>query len=747
MNRFQLANKDLLVEETLLSTANGYIGIRANFEEGYCEKFDTIRGTYINGFYDNVDIEYGERAYGFPLQSERMLNVIDAQTIKISIDGDMFSLLEGEVLDLRRELNIWRGYVERYVEWKSPKGHHLKLRIKRMASFEQLELALIEYSITSINYSGEIEIISTVHGDVCNYSNDCDPRVASGDINLLCLSNISTHGTVTGLSAKTKKSKLQMSCAVTHDINLVPKTNHASVVFSGSIFINQGEAKSFAKYIAYTDCLRHEDFELLARKIVIKAKKKGCSYWFKSQQRYLKSFWEVSKISICGDKEVEDTINYNIFQLNASMGKKEFSSICAKGLSGEGYEGHCFWDAEVFIAPFFLLTQPQAVKRFIKYRYETITEARRNAEQLGHQKGIKIPWRTISGRECSPYFPAGSAQYHINADVAYLIIQYYLVTGDTDLIFDYGFEIIFETARLWLEVGHFRHDGKFCICNVTGPDEYTAIVNNNYYTNALAKYHLEWAEKFNSTLRELDCARYQKIKTDLKILDDEITLMKKASGKMYLPYSKDLNINLQDDSFINKPKWDFQRTPKNHYPLLLHYHPLTIYRHQVLKQADTVLAHLLLDNESEEVMKASYEYYENLTTHDSSLSPCAYSIMAARIGIHKKAYDYFMQTLRLDLDNLHSNTKDGLHMANAGGAYMTLVYGFAGLRIKEDGLYLRPTKPKQWKSYNFNIMYKDVLINVIVGNSISITVESPVTLCVYDQKYEINNTCKIRLLA
>lgn len=746
MNKFKLSNDDLLVEEALFSTANGYIGIRANFEEGYCNKFDTIRGTYINGLYENVDIEYGERAYGFPLQTERILNVIDAQTIKVSIDGDMFSLFDGEVINYTRELNIWRGYAQRYVEWKSPKGHHLVFKIKRMTSFEQLELALIQYSIRSINYDGKINIISTVNGEVSNYSNNCDPRVASGDINLLCLKEISMNNGVVCLSAKARKSKLQMSCAITHDICLAPKCNNSSVVFSGDLLIQQGETKKFNKYIVYTDCLRHKEFNAFARKIVLMAKEKGSTYWFQSQKDYLKDFWETSKISIHGDKIAENAVNYNLYQLFASMGKKKYSSISAKGLSGEGYEGHCFWDAEIFIAPFFLLTHPKTVIRFIKYRYETIRQAKNNAVQLGHKKGIKIPWRTISGRECSPYFPAGSAQYHINADVAYLIIQYYLITGDIELIFNCGFEIIFETARLWFDVGHFHRDGKFHIYNVTGPDEYTAIVNNNYYTNAMAKYHLAWAARFNSILKEMDKDRYCKVASDIKIFNDEIALMTKASDNMYLPYSNQLNINLQDDSFINKPKWDFQTTPKDHYPLLLHYHPLMIYRHQVLKQADTILAHLLLDNESEEIMRASYEYYENITTHDSSLSPCAYSIMASRIGHYDKAYDYFMQTLTLDLDNLHNNTKDGLHMANAGGAYMTLIYGFAGLRIKENGLYLRPIKPKQWQSYRFKIKYKNVTLEVVVSNKIIITSEKPVTLFVYDKKYKIKGSIEIEIL-
>jgi alpha,alpha-trehalose phosphorylase len=335
-----------------------------------------------------------------------------------------------------------------------------------------------------------------------------------------------------------------------------------------------------------------------------------------------------------------------------------------------------------------------------------LDSARSHAKSMGHVKGALFPWRTISGAECSSYFPSGSAQYHISADVAYSYIQYYMVTNDLDFIKHYGAEVIFETARLWLEVGHFN-GGQFRIDAVTGPDEYTCVVNNNYYTNAMAKHNLRWASKFYKLLqvKSLDCLAELSKKIGLE--KEEVVSWGEAADKMFLPYDEELKINPQDDTFLKKGVWDLENTPEDKFPLLLHYHPLTLYRYQVCKQADTVLAHFLLEDEQTlETMKNSFDYYEKVTTHDSSLSSCVFSIMATKLGLKEKAYDYFIETARMDLDNTHGNTKDGLHMANMGGTWMAIIFGFAGLRIKEDGISLNPTLPTQWEGYSFPLQYQ-----------------------------------------
>ena len=332
--------------------------------------------------------------------------------------------------------------------------------------------------------------------------------------------------------------------------------------------------------------------------------------------------------------------------------------------------------------------------------------------EMGHEKGALFPWRTISGPESSSFFPAGTAQYHISADIAYSYIQYYLVTKDEAFLKEYMAEVLFETARLWGDVGHMKN-GLFRIDSVTGPDEYTCVVNNNYYTNVMAKHNLLWAAKVYYLLKEEDGNHLKQLAERLELTELEVSKWTEAGEKMYLPYDETYKINAQDDSFLQKARWDLENTPKDKFPLLLNYHPLTLYRYQVCKQADTVLAHFLLEDEQDfETIKRSYDYYEQITTHDSSLSSCVFSIMASKLGYEKKAYDYFNETVRLDLDNTHGNTKDGLHMANMGGTWLAIVYGFAGLRVKEGGLSLTPSLPSEWNSLDFHLQYQGRLLKI-----------------------------------
>lgn len=745
MKNSKLTNEQLLVDESLQFVGNGYLGLRGNFEEGYPSDFQTIRGTYINGFYEDVEIKYGESAYGFPKTAQKMLNLIDGQTIILRIDDEEFSLFDGKVVMLERKLNIMEGYNVRHIEWISPKGHHLVIRIRKMASFEQLELAVIEYMITSMNYSGDISILSTLNGHVNNYADKNDPRVSSERERWLLVEQVHVENNALGqITSKTRHSNLFVTASMSHDIDMDYEVQEESVVAFKHASIKQGESLTFSKFLVYTDSIRTPVYEESGRQIIHKAIQHSSAYWFSQQKKHLETFWEVARIELEGDESVEEALNYSVYQLYASAGRDKFSNICAKGLSGEGYEGHYFWDTEIYMLPFFSLTHPKIAKNLLAFRYQTLNQARERSVMMGHKTGAKIPWRTIAGTECSAYFPAGSAQYHINADVAYAYIQYYLFTKDIDFVKQAGFEVIFETARIWLEIGHFDKDNQFKIPAVTGPDEYSAIVNNNFYTNAMARYHLYWATKFADELNITDPDWFQEYKKRLQIKNEELQMMEKAYQQMYLPFSEELGIFWQDDSFKDKADWDFEHTPKDKYPLLLHYHPLTIYRYRVLKQADTLLAYFLLDNVPLDIMERSYDYYERLTTHDSSLSPCVHSIMAAKLNRVEKAYMFFMKTVRLDLDNLHHNTKDGLHIANAGGAYMSIVYGFGGLRIKEDGISLHPIMPREWKKLRFRFRYQQALVTITMADQITLHTTKPVEIIVYGQRYSVENQIHIR---
>ena len=716
LTKSEMDPESLLVNESLLSLGNGYLGVRGNFEEGYSTEYSSIRGAYINAFHDNVEITYGEKLYGFPDTQQKILNVIDSQGIQIHVEDELFSLFTGEVLSYERNLHMDAGFSERIIHWKSPKGKKVKLHFKRLVSFAIKELFAIDVEITPLDNIQHITILSTINGDVSNFIDKEDPRVASGHSKRLHVSEVRQEDDISIIKNTAYTTKLEVTCATTTHITSKHHEYESQRIENGieERYICTGsDSIHFAKYNVYTDTLRHGE-KVSEQAVSIQRQLKALAFedLLQEQRRYLDDFWKVSDVEIDGDAELQEGIRFNLYQLLQSVGKDPASNIAAKGLSGEGYEGHYFWDTEIYIFPVFLMTNPEIAKNLLLHRYSILDSARERAKTLGHEKGALFPWRTITGAESSAFFPAGTAQYHISADIAYSFIQYYLVTKDEEFLKDYAAEMLFETARLWADTGH-RVNGRFRIDDVTGPDEYTCIVNNNYYTNAMAKYNLLWAAEIHQLLKEQDAPSLKRLEERLNLTVDEVKDWQDAGDNMYLPYDESLKINAQDDSFLQKSRWNLADTPKEKFPLLLHYHPLTLYRHQVCKQADTILAHFLLEDQQDlETIKNSYDYYEKITTHDSSLSSCVHSIMASKLGYEQKAYDYFNETARLDLENTHKNTKDGLHMANMGGTWLSIVYGFAGLRIKESGPSLAPTLPKKWNSYTFHMQYQGRVIKV-----------------------------------
>ncbi|MDQ0414101.1 glycoside hydrolase family 65 protein [Mesobacillus stamsii] len=713
----------LLLEESLYSLGNGYLGIRGNFEEGYGEGMESIRGAYQNAFHDIIEIPYGEKLFAFPETQQKLVNVIDSQTVQIFFgeEEERFSLFEGKVLSYNRQLHLDKGYADRVIHWQSPAGKEVKLTFRRLVSFFYRELFVIETMIEPVNFFGKVKILSSINGNIANYVNPNDPRVGSGHAKMLSVKETGISQEILYTLNETFVSKLQTSCVSTHHLSgaegvpeFVKKDSGVEMVID---FQLSGPVK-LTKWNVYTDNLRHEgNIVEQGMGIIQNLRDKTFDQILELQTEYMEGFWEGSDIIIRGDDNLQEGIRFNLFQLLQSTGRDKYSNISAKGLSGEGYEGHYFWDTEIYILPVFMLSHPDLAKQLLRYRYSILDHARARAKEMGHKQGALFPWRTISGGESSSYFPAGTAQYHISADIAYSYVQYYLATEDRDFIMEYGAEVLFETARLWLEVGHY-HEGLFKIDAVTGPDEYTCIINNNYYTNVMAKYNLQWAAKMYKMMLDKEPEQLAQLADRLKLSTAEVSSWEKAGQNIYLPYDKELKINPQDDSFLKKAVWDFDHTPKDHYPLLLHYHPLTLYRYQVCKQADTVLAHFLLEEEQDfETIKNSFSYYERITTHDSSLSSCIFSIMAAKIGDYKKAYEYFIETARLDLDNTHGNTKDGLHMANMGGTWMSIVYGFAGLRLKENGIVLNPSIPENWSQYGFKVKYKGMRLDILISQA------------------------------
>lgn len=739
----------LLLGETIFHNANGYIGVRGAYEEGYPAEYTSIRGQYINALYDITDMKQAETLCGLIEKKQTMINVADTQSMEIWLGNERFSMFTGTVKEAKRSVDLKRGVTLRKIEWISPEGKEITLQFRRMTSFIKLPLFLQEIILTCHNYEGEICLISRHCGEVQNFCDPSDPRVAGESAQYLFADTPKCQEGISLISARTSRSGLKVCSGVGHRIpagyekQIEIKNKEAVHKIAGTAV--KGQAVQFYKYSWFADSVRWENPEEETEKELKKIILRPVEELYHEQEKYMADFWEKSNLEIEGDEELNCAVHYNQYALLQSVGKDCHSNMAAKGLSGEGYEGHFFWDTEMYALPCFIITQPEIAKMLISFRYGTLDQARENAKKLGHKKGALYPWRTINGEECSGYFPSGTAAYHISGDIAYSVAAYYLATNDIAFLCEQGAEILLETARLWVDTGNFVN-GQFHIQDVTGPDEYTCMVNNNYYTNLLAKYNLEWAVKCEKLL--MAEGKWETLCKKIDLQPEELQEFKKAADEMYLPYDEELDINPQDDSFLKKKKWDFAHTPKENYPLLLHYHPLALYRRQVCKQADTVLAHFILeDYQKLSTIRSSFLYYEKVTTHDSSLSTCIFSIMAAKLGMVEKAYEYFGESAKLDLFNTHKNTKDGIHTANMAGNYMAIIYGFAGLRIKESGLYLSPCIPDKWKSYQFRFQYQGTRMEIKVskeGCLLRRLTGRPVTIHFYGRSVLVEDDIKVQ---
>ncbi len=723
----QLNREALAGEEAIFHCANGYLGVRGCFEEGYPPELLSVRGAYINGFYDDADIPYGEKLYGFPTTRQTIINLPDAQTITLTIDGERFDPFSDGLLEYERALDMRRGVTERRMLWRSPGGYMFRVTARRMASFCLQELFLMEYDVESVDYTGPIQIHSSLNGNVENYSDPNDPRVAPGAARHILVEQAGTEDGVLRVACRTSRSGLKIACRVQHLLegegDFAYGSDSQSAWADIEATIEPGGRVKLYKLCVYSDSFRAQDPSAHAAAKLEQAIRLGPVHWHAEQQKYLNAFWENARVLIDGDADVQGYLDFNLYQLLQSAGKDGISNVPAKGLSGEGYEGHYFWDTEVYVFPFFLFTDPEMAKSLLDYRYGILSQAREHARLLGHGTGALYPWRTIAGSECSSYFPSGSAQYHINADVAHSFIQYYLATGDITYMAEKGAEVLIETARLWLDAGHMDN-GRFFIDCVTGPDEYTCLVNNNYYTNAGARENLRWAANICATLR--GAGLFDRVQAQTDVSEEEERRFLEAAEAMYLPYDERLGILMQDDSFLNKKRLDLTGIPKENFPLLLHYHPLFIYRHQVCKQPDAVLAlYLFGDGVGEDAARRTYAYYEAVTTHDSSLSKCIFSIMAARLGDAEKAYEYFRETASADLNDAHANTRDGLHVASVGGAYLAVASGFCGLSAGREGISLNPRLPRHWSRVQFRVHYRGSMLAVdATRKSCSVAVEA-----------------------
>ena len=720
--------------ETMLALGNGYLGMRGCPEEGGP---NAENATLINGLYETHPIVYVEGAYGFARTGQTILSVTDSKIIKLFVDDEPFWLPNANLLSYDRRLNMKSGTLDREILWETPAGKQVSITSRRLVSFANRHVAAIAYRVTLLNAAAPIVISSEMKTNEPNALIDAnDPRQTRGFAGRVLHPRASyAKDRRIVLCHATEKSRLTLACATDHSLETLCQYAYKVAYtedFGQVAFTIDAQPDCpihLTKYMVYhtSPTASHEELCGRAEWTMDRQLNQGFEQLLASQEQYLDDFWRRSDVRVRDIREdrtkrstveIQQAIRFNLFHILQASARAEDRGVPAKGLTGQAYEGHYFWDTEIYVLPFLIYTSPRIAKNLLTFRYRMLPQARARARELGH-RGAMFPWRTISGEEASAYYAAGTAQYHINADVMFALRKYVQATGDEQFLRDCGVEMLVETARLWLDLGFYSDakGGKFCINAVTGPDEYNTVVNNNAYTNLMARENLRYAAETVQSLRVANPDAYDALVHKTALASTETDAWLRAAESMYVPYDEKLKIVPQDDSFLDRERWDFKNTPREHYPLLLFYHPLNIYRKQVIKQADVVLAMFLLGNAfSLEAKKRNFEFYDPLTTGDSSLSSCVEAIIAAQVGDTEKAIQYGIAALLMDLADVGGNVKDGCHIASMGGTWMMLTYGLGGMRDDDGMLSFWPRRaPEDNAILRFSVTYRGQMLEVEIG--------------------------------
>lgn len=715
-------------DESLFALANGALGVRDGLEEGD----SASQASFLSAAWERTPIDYHERFPGFASHTDTRIPVADATRIQLRLGDTPVRLSEGEWLSFERALDLRAGCYRRRLRWRSPAGETLEIEAQRIVCLHEPGLLAIRYQVHSVDYSGPITLEFSISTARDAAEQGADPRIGTRLDGGLHTGEANATESLAWVHQQTTHSGIRLVCAQSHqpqdgslDFHFASLAPHG-VVQTYTGMLSPGTTVALEKIVAYAWTQPNgsdSDNALLSRAetTLQQARQLGYAALLELHTQTLAPLWRDADLAIDGDLGTEQALRFNLFHIFQSSGRDGHGSTAAKGLTGEGYEGHYFWDAEVFMLPVLATVAPELARSMLLFRYRTLGRSRLHARELNHHRGALYAWRTISGDECSAYYPGGSAQYHINAAVAWAIRLYVDASGDHGFMRDYGAEMLFETARIWLDIGHFsaRRGDAFCIHEVTGPDEYSALVNNNHYTNRMAQRHLRDAAATAVWMAGAAPADYAALCARIGLGEDEVAQWRRAADAMYLPVDAQLGIFPQDDGFLDKPRLpDHIGSNDGHAkrPLLLRLHPLTIYRHQVCKQADTLLALMLAGDDADRAAKRrNFDYYESVAVHDSTLSASTFGVIAAEVGLASKAYRYFQDSLRVDLDDLHGNGAHGVHMAAMAGSWLGLSWGFGGLRVVNGQPALAPRLPSVWNGYRFGLRWSEAQLRVEVN--------------------------------
>ncbi|HET6908139.1 MAG TPA: glycoside hydrolase family 65 protein [Mycobacteriales bacterium] len=701
----------LAQSESLFALSNGHIGLRANLDEG---EPHGLPGTYLNSFYELRPLPYAEAGYGYPEAGQTVINITNGKLIRLLVDDEPFDVRYGQLEAHERTLDLRAGTLDRVVNWTTPSGRRVRVTSKRLVSLTQRAVAAIRYCVEPLDDRPvRVVVQSELVANEQLPAMKGDPRVAATVEQPLVAELQAQHEMSAVLVHSTRESRLRLAAAMDHELTCDDETACHNEVYpdlarvTGTVTLRPGSRLTFVKYLAYgwsaqrsVPAIRDQ-----VAAAITAARQTTWDGLVAEQRAFLDDFWQAADVEIDGDAELQQAVRFAMFHVMQSGVRAERRPIPAKGLTGSGYDGHCFWDTETFVLPMLTYTLPAAAADELRWRCSTLDLANERARQLGLE-GSAFPWRTIHGEECSAYWPAGTAAFHINADIADAAIRYVTATGDEAFERETALELLVGTARLWRSLGHHDSAGRFRIDGVTGPDEYTAVADNNVYTNLMAQRNLSAAASLAERYRE---ASYQ-----LGVDVEEMASWRDAAAAMVVPFDERLGVHPQSENFTEHAVWDFDATPADHYPLLLHYPYFDLYRKQVVKQADLVLAmHLRPDAFTAEQKRRNFDYYEALTVRDSSLSACTQSVLAAEVGHLDLALDYTAEAALMDLRDLEHNTRDGLHMASLAGTWIALVAGFGGMRDHER-LSFAPRLPDAITRLSFGLLYRQRRIRLTV---------------------------------
>ncbi|MBW2937790.1 glycoside hydrolase family 65 protein [Aureisphaera sp. CAU 1614] len=711
--------------ESLFSIGNGAMGQRANFEETYTGK--TFQGSYIGGVYYPDKTRVGWWKNGYPEYFAKVINAPNWIGINVEINGEALDLNTcKEVRNFRRELNMKEGWYQRSFEATLQNGTEIALESTRILHIEEDELGIINFEITPLNRDAEIVFMPYLDGGITNEDSNWDDKfwdtlsVQEGNHQAFIRSRtMKTHFDVcTYMQSKVFVNGAEKSLDYTGAIK------ELSVALTYKVSVKKGEKATLQKFAGYTISLNHKPEDLIdaSIKVLQKATKEGYSALKQQQTEAWASIWEMADIAIKGDVKAQQGIRFNIFQLNQTyLGKDARLNIGPKGFTGEKYGGSTYWDTEAYCIPFYMATKDQAVARnLLTYRYNHLQKAIENAQKLGFKNGAALyPMVTMNGEECHNEWEITFEEIHRNGAIAFAIYNYERFTGDTSYIPEKGLEVLIGIARFWEQRATFsKAKNKYVILGVTGPNEYENNVNNNWYTNYVAKWCLEYAASEVEKVKKSNPEDFKRIEAKTKISGQEVLDWNKTASNMYFPYSEEFGIYLQQDGFLDKELITVANLDRSNRPINQKWSWDRILRSPYIKQADTLQGFYFFEEHfSKEQLEKHFDFYEPFTVHESSLSPCVHSIQAAKLDRMEQAYTFYLRTSRLDLDDYNKEVEEGCHITSMAGTWMSIVEGFGGMRVREGKLHFEPKIPEQWDQYSFKVNFRGQILKVSISKN------------------------------